>query len=436
MSRLEALSRTILLSRDWVAPRLTDAAISERLQNTVVRITADEQWVSAGVGQSVVVTLATLIARMGVQVELEIPEVRLLGSQRPVTGDHLISGLLDLGDDLIPGTSIKRASTSPDLRFVLGSASVDDFAVPTWRLTSTDWAARIQRISWHADPCPHEVACAVPIGGMAAAALASAEVFKHVVNMLPPADPFFRKFLLPMTSAQWNFGDTPALPQSFDLGRLTIVSAGAITQSALFALFRLANVSADASLFENDLTALSNVNRNMLTRRSDVDYLKTSVAVANSPKAFRMLPVNRRFTAEDEVHGSERALIGVDDIPSRWDVQRAQPRWLGIGATSHVEVSCSSHVDGQACAGCLHHTDEPNDAPIPTVSFVSFWAGLCLAARLVRDVCGVPYGADRQHLWLSPLRMDEIRLAWSPVVPHLSCPVGCHSSRRVQKSAS
>src|SRR5438045_798593 len=102
----------------------------------------------------------------------------------------------------------------------------------------------------------------------------------------------------------------------------------------LFALFRLPNVSADAVIFENDVTALSNVNRNMLTRRSDVDVLKTSVVVATRPGVFQIRAVNRRFSAEETLRGGDRVLIGADDIPSRWTVQRAHPGWLGIGATS------------------------------------------------------------------------------------------------------
>src|SRR5439155_947563 len=119
-----------------------------------------------------------------------------------------------------------------------------------------------------------------------------------------------------------------------------------------------------------------------------------------------------------------------DDIPSRWIVQATNPEWLGVGGTSHFGVSCSSHMAGQPCAGCLHPRDDPGDGPIPTVSFVSFWAGLSLAARLVRHALGHPYEDSQQHLWLWPLRMDHAEHAWSRVAIRDDCPVGCPASER------
>lgn len=432
MSRVEALSRTILLARDWIASNVTDEAIAEAFQNTVVRISTDERVVNAMQGQTAIITLATLIARMGVQVELDFPEATIIGFQRPVTDDRLIAGLCELGNDLVPGSAITSSRGRSTLRFILGAPHLGDDNVSTWRINWTDWAARL---------APSDVEstiareCLLPFGGMAAAALAAAEVFKQVIRGLPLADPFFANFLAAVRFAEFDFGEGPCLESQFDLGSITMVSAGAITQAMLFVLFRLPNISADALVFEDDVTVLSNINRNMLTTRSDVDILKSSIVVATSPPAFRIHPENRRFSIGQTLRHGDRVIIGADDIQSRWQVQRSRPRWLGIGATSHVEVSCSSHRDGEACGACLHRIDEPNNEPIPTVSFVSFWAGLALAVRLVRDVSGAPYGAERQHLWLTPLRMDERRLSWSPVVAHPECAVRCAASRLVRKTA-
>jgi hypothetical protein len=77
--------------------------------------------------------------------------------------------------------------------------------------------------------------------------------------------------------------------------------------------------------------------------------------------------------------------------------------------------------------------DDPGIAPIPTVSFVSFWAGLALVVRLVREVIGQPYGAERQHLWLTPLRMDLRHAAmWSRVPAQRDCPVSCAASHMLR----
>jgi len=79
----------------------------------------------------------------------------------------------------------------------------------------------------------------------------------------------------------------------------------------------------------------------------------------------------------------------------------------------------------------LHYLDDLGPADlIPTVSFVSFWAGLAMAVRLVREALGFPYPPNQQQLWLTPLRMDERYAAiWSPVAARDDCPVRCLASR-------
>ena len=48
---------------------------------------------------------------------------------------------------------------------------------------------------------------------------------------------------------------------------------------------------------------------------------------------------------------------------------------------------------------------------------------------LVREALGSPYARNRQHLWLTPLRMDQPHAAmWFPVARHRNCPVPCADS--------
>ncbi len=119
-----------------------------------------------------------------------------------------------------------------------------------------------------------------------------------------------------------------------------------------------------------------------------------------------------------------RVIVGTDDIPARWAVQRSRPEWLGVGATSHFFTVTSSHTTGQACAGCLHAEDDPGGGLIPTVSFVSYWAGLLLAIRLLRHSLGHAQMGIDQSIQCTPLRLDQARSYWPrpiPTNPH--CPV-------------
>src|SRR5205807_5189278 len=171
------------------------------------------------------------------------------------------------------------------------------------------------------------------------------------------------------------------------------ISAGAITQAALFALVRLP-LTLTGRIFDSDVAELSNINRQLLLRRSDSGH-KVDIVTRSVPSSWTCTPVVERFSlpaSDRHLPLAMNVLVGVDDIPSRWQVQQATKGWLGVGATSHFEASTSSHDAGQACAGCRHPTDDPRqDAIIPTVSFVSFWAGLALAVRFLGQVGGHDY---------------------------------------------
>jgi hypothetical protein len=105
-----------------------------------------------------------------------------------------------------------------------------------------------------------------------------------------------------------------------------------------------------------------------------------------------------------------------------------QPRWLGIGATTHWNAMDSFHTEGFACARCLHPRDDENDAPIPTTAVVSFWSGLLLAAYLTRNAAGEALMAREQHVFLTPLRPEAVW--WGPVARRTRCPV-CSGAARV-----
>src|SRR5258707_26011 len=104
----------------------------------------------------------------------------------------------------------------------------------------------------------------------------------------------------------------------------------------------------------------------------------------------------------------------------------------------HSRTCCHPRVPwrlGESCSGCLHPIDdEAGTRPIPTVSYVSFWAGLAMAVRLVREAIGHPYPRGRQQLWLTPLRMEEPHAAiWSPVAARRDCPVQCMASQSLRE---
>src|SRR5262249_7944080 len=153
----------------------------------------------------------------------------------------------------------------------------------------------------------------------------------------------------------------PALPQeAIDLGRVDVISAGAISQAALYALLRFPGVRMWGQIFDDDITAASNLNRNMLSLKGNVGAPKVRLVADICTDRIQLQPIRAGSRSIDPEIG-ERAhkfVIGFDDIPSRWEVQRLNPGWLAVGGTSHFSISSSEHCSSKPCCGCLHPVDD------------------------------------------------------------------------------
>ncbi len=431
MNAFGGLTRTISLCRDYVADDLTDGQIGFALQSLRVLCVADASNLSTHSGQTSLVTLVSLLSRMGMQVGLKIPSVGLLKAQIPLAGSELRSALTWSSERLMPGATVVIADKrfSPDIILGIGNSEIALGDVPCWRLTGTNWSGSIIAGD---STAAHTWSIEWPIGGMVAALLAANEAFKFAMRRLRLREDSDRIFFEPSPACSWDFGEIPLPEAALDLADVDLISAGAISQACLYALARIPHVQLRGRIFDDDVTEISNLNRNMLTLAEDVGVRKVNVVSTRCGPDFLIQHVPYRFGApEARIQLASRVLVGVDDIPSRWAAQRAAQKWLAVSGTSHFSVSSSAHMPGQPCCGCLHPIDDPGGAnPIPTVSFVSFWAGLAMAVQLVREALRMPYPPDRQHLWLTPLRLDQPRAGmWLPVPSHRNCPVRCLASQ-------
>lgn len=425
----EALSRTVLLCRDYVIDELSDEDICRAFNSMHVLCVADLRNLSSCSGQAALITLASLVSKMGMQVELRVPDVQLLLPQPAMLGESISDALTASSGRLMPGALIRCDSHStPDIVFVLGDTSVGPQLAPYWRLSGSEWSGSLAVAksvgSWSVD---------WTAGAMASAALAANEAFKLVMRRLPIRHKDDSILFEASERCEFTFGPAVLPPNGVDLGQVDLISAGAISQAALYALLNLPDVRMAGRIFDDDVTSISNLNRNMLTLTSDVGTSKVVLVTERCGTQLRLEPVAARFSEScvDRAQLAPRVLVGVDDIPSRWIVQRHAPGWVGLSGTSHFSLSSSAHGVGEPCSGCLHPVDDTQGGDlIPTISFVSFWAGLAMAVRLVREALGIPYTRDKQHLWMTPLRMDQRHAAmWLPVAPRRDCPVQCSASR-------
>lgn len=426
-------NRTVLLCRDYAADELSDEQICQTFHSLHINIVSDLQNLSSHSGQSALVTLVSLLSRMGMQVGLFIPDIPLLQPQPPTSGRSMADALIGLSDRLIPGASIRiDPEIEPDIIFALGNTRIANDKVPSWRLSGDEWRGTVASRLGHGQ-VPAPWVADWPIGGMVSAALAANEAFKFVMRRMALRNKMNRPFLESSPSCSWSFDSIPLPEFKLDLGQVDLISAGAIIQASLYALVRLPGVQMCGRIFDDDLTAPSNLNRNLLTVADDVGKPKVLVAAQRCYSKLRLDPITSRFEGGkfDSLRLAQQVLVGVDDIPSRWEIQRCAPNWVAVSGTSHFNISSSAHSVDEPCSGCLHPVDDLAGLnPIPTVSFISFWAGLVMAVRLIRETLRRPYLRNRQHLWLSPLRMDLPHSAmWSPVPPVRNCPARCAASR-------
>jgi hypothetical protein len=423
MSVREALDRTLLLMRDEVHTDVPDSVLVKALTGTRIALIADQTNLASHAAQTAFVTAAVLMARSGHKVHLFAPNIPLVGAQPPLTAGPLLDALLELGRDMLPDMSFECASAEIqfDLAFALGNSPIAVRAQRILRLNADPWAGLLT-----SDPVGEAWRAPWwPFGAMAAAALAAGEAFKAAIrNLIPLArNPDSTSALFaPIEGVRFALAPDDT-PYASDLGCFDCVSGGAIIDAALYALARIPAVRGSGRIIEPDCYAISNLNRYVTLRRSRTQLLKAHILAEVVGQGLRLTPIAERF----DIHSlarlgdlNPRVIVGVDDIPTRWAVQRAKPFFLVIGATTHWSAMASFHRPGLGCAQCLHPIDDPNDAPIPTTACVSFWAGLLSATYLLRGINGQPLPPHEQQIYLTPFRPENPYRA--AVSARASCP--------------
>lgn len=434
-----ALARTILLLRDHIDARVPDAVVAEALTDVRVTIAADRaNAVSAG-AQHAIVTTALLAARSGAQVALELPSgLPLLGAQAPLQGDRLAPALMTALEDLIPGVThnryrgARRGRGVSDVAILIGDTPWRGRAGRILRLQSDPWAGAIAS----AGAGTRWVAFDSPFGPLGAAGLGAGEVFKAAVSRLRDGAidrVAFDLLFAPTAAAIVRLAPLGAPSPTRDLGAFDAISGGAIIQAMLYALGRIPGVAGTGRVIEPERGDMTNLNRYVLLLRSRLTEFKADDlarwATTGALGGLQLTSIIARYDAalaETLAPQAPAVLVGVDDIPSRWVVQAQRPEWLGIGATTHYSAMASYHTRRLGCARCLHPVDEPGAGPIPTVAFVSHWAGLWLASMFAKARTGIPLPAAQQSVFMTSLRAESPASIWyAPVPPRAGCALGC-----------
>ncbi|MGH2381715.1 MAG: hypothetical protein ACRDG7_10910 [Candidatus Limnocylindria bacterium] len=366
-ARREALDRSLLLFADLLDTTVSADQLDEHLAGFRVRITAAE---ADRVTQTAVTTIAALLVRSGMPVVVDMPD-------RPTLTPLLRGGpfLASLDTHLrqaMPGASLESDGRA-DLTIALGSVSVAG-GDAVW-IGAGPTAAR----------CTSTVTAWRPGGeleAIAGAALAATEAHKAALRPLPARHRTAQR-LLQSSSSTYEVGIGMSVAP--DVGPLTMVSAGAITNAALWTLIAIPNMSGHIRVWDSDRVALSNLNRCLLFGLMSINEPKVDALRGWSRRPLFIEPIPKNFRRGDRVE--TMALVGADRVGARHDVQLARPPLLVVGATEGAGVVLvSEHGAGDPCAACLHPHGATEEGRVPTASFVSFWAGYLAAVRVLRAI--------------------------------------------------
>jgi molybdopterin/thiamine biosynthesis adenylyltransferase len=432
MSREKALSRTTrLINQHYLGGAADEDAIAAGLAASTVRLIGDTENLSSRSGQAAFVTAFQLIARMGVGIELHAPEVELIAEVAPLRGRTLRTALLDLGQDLVPGTVLREHPGEAQATFAFGDtrcAQMDATFV-----TATDLGCSLTRNEAERARLSDEF----PLGGLAAGAAVAAIALDAALLQIER---------VAGTKRTGQRHPSPGPPVRIDLSELfpTIrvgpaelgwvdaISAGAVTNALVAVLAWLPEVDADLRVIDDDRIEIHNVNRCLQFRAGDEGETKVNALAGSSKGSLTIRGVETRLNLESLTEIAplaERVVAGVDNSKARWFAQEQWPAHLYVGATSNHEAVLTAHHPGEACVGCAHPDPLQEGEMVPTISFVSFWAGLLQACALLSEL-DRPLPARRITVY--PFALGERTCSNAVDLPTgRRCAIGCPVSAEI-----
>jgi hypothetical protein len=323
-----------------------DEAIRRKLQDTAIGISFGPQASNSPDGRALLDLLIRLLARL-------YPRLFLCGHN----ADAQATSLYHLAQSINPDIEMVTEQDAT-LSIVVG----DDVVAPPSPFIAAGCRGWRGMVGTDLLPVADS---GNPFGAGIAAALAAANVFRHVFIS---ADLLDRAAVL---TAIPDGGNLPT-PSKVDLGSANVVCGlGAIGQAVVWALARVP-ASGDLDVVDHESVELDNMQRYILTAVPDEGHVKTTLAARHLGERLRVrkhaMPWSE-FVAR-EGYAWNRVVCGVDSAAVRRQVQASLPRWICNAWTQPGDLGISRHAFGRgACMACLYMPRTPTsneDAIIAT----------------------------------------------------------------------
>lgn len=191
-----------------------------------------------------------------------------------------------------------------------------------------------------------------PLGAGAAACFGAANLFRHVFFDNAECD---EELVFCTRTMERGYGGDGG-PARCSAGPTVLAGAGAIGNGAIWAIGRIPEAG-ETVVIDPQVVELGNLQRYVLTVRTDEGRLKTDVAVKHLPlDPARGIPLTWAAFAAEHGHDWERVLVAVDSAEARLAVQASLPEWLANAWTQPGDLGVSVHpwTDAGACVSCLY----------------------------------------------------------------------------------
>jgi molybdopterin/thiamine biosynthesis adenylyltransferase len=203
-----------------------------------------------------------------------------------------------------------------------------------------------------------------PIGACAAACFGVSELFKKVMrtNSKPINEMEFSLLNYNYEVPLFN----PELPESIDIGEVTLIGAGAIGSSFIYSLNCLKNVKGRLNVVDNDKYTESNLNRYIISNNSTIDLPKVN-NVENLLMQHTDIDIKKFFMNYDEFKKTNRKvdtiITAVDKRITRYNIQGDLPKLIIDSSTTntYIDLHRVDFGSGGACLGCLYEPDEQDE---------------------------------------------------------------------------
>lgn len=340
-----AAGRALVVSRE---------TLETALGSQVVAVQCGSACAAEGNARWIAELLVNLLARL-------YPRLAI-ASELPDVHEHLIG----IAKSINPTVAVEDA-TAATVTVVVGGG---ESSHPNTIYARADgWVARVLF-----QPSRSPLGPANPYAAAAAAALATAEVFRRVFRERLPTQQEPREVSLSLLDFSEEAGAEEPLGPA-DVGQVVMAGLGAVGNGALWAMGRHASLTGEVWLVDHETVELSNLQRYVLAADSDERAAKVDLADA----ALRHTGLRRYLCRETLESFAERfregftlptVCVSVDNVPSRRAVQALLPRLVLNGWTGDRSLGASWHEFDReaACLSCLYHPNGPRPSQTDMVA--------------------------------------------------------------------